>query len=274
MEPQVLFEDNQLLVIDKPAGMVVNDSVTTKDATVQAWVRRYLKWEVTCLPARQGNVNVDNEVGSENKSNFSLRSKATPRSHLQPLTSDFVNRNGIVHRLDKETSGVLVIAKTPEAFSNLQAQFKERGVEKSYVALVHGEVEPTEGVINAPVGRLPWNRERFGVLPGGRAAETSYKVISQYSIFNIQYSLVELFPKTGRTHQLRVHLKSIGHPVVSDEFYAGRKIARNDRKWCPRLFLHAKSISFAHPKTGERMEVASELAIDLQQALALLSREG
>lgn len=272
MEPKILFEDDELMVIDKPAGMVVNNSATTKNETVQTWAQRYLKWEVR-------NGNVDNEVGSEKgKSHISPQSEATPLSHIQFPTSadDFINRNGIVHRLDKETSGVLVIAKTPEAFENLQAQFADRRVEKSYVALVHGKVEPKEGVIDAPVGRLPWNRERFGVLPDGREASTKYRVLSiQYAgegKDKQEYSLIELHPKTGRTHQIRVHMKSIGHAVVADEFYAGRKTARNDRKWCPRLFLHAKMIRFTHPKTGEKVEISSPLPADLEAAIAHLSR--
>lgn len=235
MKPKILYEDEHLLVIDKPAGWVVNAAQSVKTETVQDWIVRNFKFQIS---------------------------------------NDQLRRSGIVHRIDKETSGVLVIAKTPEVFENLQQQFKERKVEKTYVALVHGGVLPKEGVINAPVGRLPWNRERFGVLAGGRPAETSYRVIANYVLHTTSYTLLELSPKTGRTHQLRVHLKSIGHPIVGDEFYAGRKTAREDRKWCPRLFLHAKSISFAHPVSGEKVNVVSELPEDLQKALAQLIRLG
>ena len=181
-------------------------------------------------------------------------------------------RNGIVHRLDKETSGILLIAKTKASFEELQRQFKERIVHKTYIALVHGRVERGEvdGVIDAPVGRLPWRRDRFGVLPDGREAVTEYKKIDDYVLENDKFSLLELKPKTGRTHQIRIHLKHIGHPIVADEFYAGRKTARHDRKWCPRLFLHAGGITFLHPITRKEISFKSDLPQDLSVALANL----
>lgn len=182
----------------------------------------------------------------------------------------FYLRSGVVHRLDKETSGILLVAKTKEAFENLQAQFKERKVEKTYTALVHGLVEPKEGTVEATVGRLPWRRDRFGVLPGGRESKTDYEVISNLTLDANYYTLLSLYPKTGRTHQIRIHLKYLGHPVVSDEFYAGRKTARNDRKWCPRLFLHAGEIKFQHPADSKPMSFSSELPVDLRDALGKL----
>ncbi len=136
--------------------------------------------------------------------------------------------------------------------------------------MVHGKVEPAQGEIKAPVGRLPWRRDRFGVLAGGRAAETSYQVIGYYQIKNEPLSLVELFPKTGRTHQIRVHLRYLGHPIVADTFYAGRKRSREDKKWCPRLFLHASKIGFKHPQTGKRVVFKSELPPELEQVLQFL----
>lgn len=244
MEPKVLYENSELLVIDKPAGMVVNRAESVRGETVQDWVETYFTSE-----------------------------ESKPTSEV---SSDFKSRSGVVHRIDKETSGVLVIAKTPEAFGELQRQFKEREVEKKYVALVHGRVEPAEGVITANVGRLPWNRERFGVLPGGREAETKYKVLSIKNQVlrgkREELSLLELHPKTGRTHQIRVHLKSINHPILGDEFYAGRKTARADRRWSPRLFLHASEILFTDPLSGQKINVKSELPQDLGQALATLEK--
>jgi len=241
MEPKIIFEDEYLMVLEKPAGWIVNDAMTTTgQPTVQDWLRR----------------------------NFQF----SPRSGL--LISNFPQyRNGIVHRLDKETSGLLVVAKTKEAFEGLQRAFKERKVHKTYTALVHGIVEPKEGSIEAPVGRLPWRRDRFGVLPGGRGASTAYKTIGNYqsTISNEKFTLLELKPKTGRTHQIRIHLKFIGHPIVSDEFYAGRKTARNDRKWCPRLFLHASGISFDHPVTRRNMAFKSDLPQDLKKTLESFS---
>lgn len=237
MEPKIIFEDESILVIDKPAGMVVNKADTTKNVvTIQDWVEK--NYQIIKLP------NCEFED--------------------QP---DFYKRAGIVHRIDKETSGLLLIAKTPEAFENLQAQFKERKVKKKYLALVHGFLEQKEGTINGPIGRLPWNRERFGVFPEGREAKTNYKVItklSNYQIANCEdLTLVELAPETGRTHQIRVHMQFIGHPLVGDEFYAGRKTARDDRKWCPRVFLHASYLAFFHPVTGHLVEYACELPSEL-----------
>jgi 23S rRNA pseudouridine1911/1915/1917 synthase len=189
-----------------------------------------------------------------------------------PLSKDSKFRSGIVHRLDKETSGLLLIAKTTKSFRALQSQFKKRQVGKTYKALVHGIVEPKKGVVQVPVGRLPWSRKKFGVIPGGRGAETNYSVIRYYQRAQEKFSLLKLNPKTGRTHQIRVHLKYLKHPIVSDPFYAGRKTARRDRKWCLRLFLHASSISFKHPTSQKNMEFKSRLPKDLKSALAKLKK--
>ncbi len=232
MEPRVIYQDDSLLVIDKPAGWIVNEAETTKGQNVlQSWL---------------------------SKMDYSL---AKSREY----------RSGIVHRLDKETSGILIVAKIVAAFENLQKQFKERKVQKTYTALAHGKIEPKEGTIEAPVGRLPWRRDRFGVLPGGRQATTLYKVLSYHQQKANSYSLLELYPKTGRTHQIRIHLKYLGHPIVADEFYAGRKTARADRKWCPRLFLHASSIKFSHPVSNKPLEFKSPLPLDLRVAMTVLN---
>ena len=248
-----MYEDSEVLVIDKPAGMVVNRAQSVRGETVQDWVERYLK----------------------------LAGPAAGSS--RPTSDDFGGRSGVVHRLDKETSGAIIIAKTLGAFVELQRQFGDREVEKKYIALVHGKVVPEEGIINAPVGRLPWHRERFGVLAGGREAVTNYKVlrylesstsgnqdVKSSASRSSHFSLLELYPQTGRTHQIRVHLKSINHPIVADTFYAGRKTARNDRKWCPRLFLHASEISLIHPESGDKVGVVSELPNDLKLVLEKL----
>ena len=200
-----------------------------------------------------------------------------------------------MHRLDKETSGILLVAKTKDAFENLQKQFKERQVKKTYIALVHGKVESREGEINVPVGRLPWNRKRFGVLAEGREAVTKYKVLTLYSVIlsasegsngilrhspqndmstngmkNEKLTLLELYPETGRTHQIRVHLKYIGHPIFADPLYAGRKTARNDRKLLARIFLHAAKISFYHPKNEDQLSFESPLPKELNNFLQSL----
>lgn len=233
MNPKIIFEDETLLILDKPSGWIVNEAETAKGQKVlQTWLRQNFRF---------------------------------------PISNNKKLRSGIVHRLDKETSGALIIAKTEEAFRNLQSQFKARKVEKEYRALVHGQVEPRAGTIKVPVGRLPWNRKRFGVLPGGRAAETEYRVEEYYQKEGENFSLLSLKPKTGRTHQIRIHLKYLGYPIVSDTFYAGRKTARADRQWCPRLFLHAAKIAFRHPAKKKRVEYVSELPKELSACLGKLS---
>ncbi len=232
MTPGILVDDKAYLVVEKPSGWITNDASTTGSQPVlQTWLRENLDYEIS----------KNNEL-----------------------------RSGIVHRLDKETSGVLVVAKTESAFRALQEQFKERVVKKRYTALAHGKVALKEGDIDAPVGRLPWRRDRFGVLPGGRPAFTSYKLKGYYKKDGETLTLLTLFPKTGRTHQIRIHLKHLGNAIVADEFYAGRKTARKDRLWCPRLFLHASGLSFKDPETGKVVEFEAELPKDLKTALATL----
>jgi len=227
LTPKIIYEDKFILVINKPAGMVVNRAETTKEKTIQDWVENYLKIK-------------NRGIG---------------------------DRAGIVHRLDKETSGLLLIAKTLKAFENLQKQFKQRKVEKRYLALVHGKVKPKQGIIEAPITRSPYDRKKFGVFLGGRPAKTSYKVKKNYTLDAERFTLLELVPTTGRTHQIRVHLKYLGHSVVADEKYAGRKTARKDRQWCPRQFLHASSLGFVHPQTKKRVKFTSSLPSELQKAL-------
>jgi len=246
MEPKIIFQDQELLVLDKLAGMIVNRSDTTKEeTTLQDWVEKHLK--IASLPLEK----ID-------------RSKI---SYEEQAKLDFVSRAGIVHRLDKETSGIILVAKTFQAFSNLQTQFRERKVQKTYIALTHGEIDPKVGEINVAVGRLPWNRKRFGVLADGREAVTQYKVLSiKYLVSGKEkepLTLVELYPKTGRTHQIRVHLQYIKHPIFGDPLYAGRKTGRDDRKLLPRVFLHAAKISFFHPATNELLTFESPLSQDL-----------
>ena len=256
MEPKVIFEDSEILVLDKPAGMIVNKSDTTKgEITVQDWVEeKILRYKDTGI------------LGDKKEKSPNILISQYPN------ISDFEGRAGIVHRLDKETSGILLAAKTPEVFENLQKQFKDRIVKKTYTALTHGKVEPSEGEINVPVGRLPWNRKRFGVLAAGREAVTKYKTIDnlQFTINNEPLTLLELYPKTGRTHQIRVHLQYFHHPIFADHLYAGRKTGRNDRKVLPRIFLHASKISFFGPKTGELVTFESPLPDQLKHFLGTL----
>ena len=240
LSPKIIFEDASFLVVDKPAGVVVSRADTTANVeTIQDWVER--KFEIQNSKFK----NAD----------------------------EFVNRAGIVHRLDKDTSGLLVIAKTPKAFENLKNQFKNRETVKKYLVLVHGRVEPKEGTVEAPIGRSPFNRRHFGVFPGGRESETSYRVTKLLSNLVTDFSFLEVYPKTGRTHQIRVHLKYINHPVVADPVYAGRKNYQADITWCPRIFLHAAFLSFNHPLDGTNMEFNSPLPKDLKTALDLLNEE-
>ena len=233
IEPRIIFEDSSFFVVEKPTGWITNEAdTTTTQSVLQTWIRT---------------------------------------NHQSQVTNHPEFRDGIVHRLDKETSGILLVAKTKEAFTKLQEEFKDREVQKTYTALLHGRVE-REGKVDVPIGRLPWRRDRFGVLNGGRESVSEYKVVEFYPEERGGYSLVEFYPKTGRTHQIRVHAKHIGHAVVADEFYAGRKTARNDRIWCPRLFLHASAIKFTHPSTGKEVEFKSDLPPDLQKVLNEISK--
>ncbi len=253
MTPKILFEDDFILVIDKPSGMIVNRANTTVGvATIQDWLES--KFSIFNFQFS----NKSQIKNSNDQNSFEFRNS----------DFEFSSRAGIVHRLDKETSGILVVAKTPDAFLELQRQFKERQVKKTYIALAHGKVAPKEGVISVPVGRLPWNRKRFGVVAGGRDSLTKYKVIQNYTLYATPYTLVELYPETGRTHQIRVHLKHIGYPIFGDELYAGRKTARDDRKKLSRVFLHAAKISFFHPQTKGLFAFRSPLPEELAKIIS------
>ncbi len=253
MEPAVLYQDENILVVDKPAGMVVNRADTTRGIkTLQDWVDKQVhssQFPSGVLGVGTVHSSRDYIVNGYNK------------------LEEFKSRSGIVHRLDKETSGIIIIAKNPETFINLQNQFKKGEVRKTYLTLLHGKLEPTEGIINSPIGRLPWNRTRFGILPEGRKASTSYKVLSHKIYRNKNsdeiLSLVEVYPKTGRTHQIRVHFQSMNHPVFGDELYAGRKTGKSDRKVLPRHFLHASKIKLKDPQTQKELVIQSNLPLDL-----------
>ncbi len=255
MNISIIYEDEDILVIDKPAGMTVNRAETTRyGETVQDWAEKRfgIKYQVLSIKYKDKKIE-ENKWDSE---------------------VEFYKRGGVVHRLDKETSGCLILAKNPGAFEFIQKQFKERVVKKAYTALAHGKIVPKEGEISIPVGRLPWNRMRFGVVPGGRESVTFYKVAAYYqdSERKEYYSYVELSPKTGRTHQIRVHLKYLGHPIFADFLYAGRKTAKKDRKILNRVFLHAAKISFIHPKSGEEVHFESPLPAELDLVLKNLER--
>ena len=166
-----------------------------------------------------------------------------------------------MHRLDKDTSGLLVVAKNDAAQTNLQSQFKSRSVTKQYLVLVRGHLSPERGGIEAPIGRDPLLRKYMTIMPDGKEAITLYRVIR----YQNNYSLLEVTLKTGRTHQIRVHLSAIGYPVVGDRVY-GAKVPFLDRQ-----FVHAHILGFKLPSSGEPVEFKSELPPDLEQALEHIS---
>lgn len=214
----VIYEDDDLLVIDKPPGLAVHPSPGHAQHTLVNAVLAH-------CPDLSG-------IGGE-------------------------GRPGIVHRLDKDTSGLIIVAKNDAAHVSLARQLKERQVEKTYLALVDGRVEPPEGVIDAPVGRHPVHRKKMAVVERGREARTRYRVLREVD----GRSLIEARPETGRTHQIRVHLAHIGHPIAGDPLY-GRPHALLERQ-----FLHAQRLAFRHPRTGERIELSAPLPDDLARVL-------
>lgn len=249
MDIPIVFEDEVMIVINKPAGVVVNRADTTaKIETVQDWIER-----------RTGGKEKDEEMAGDESE----------------IEKEFKSRGGIVHRLDKDTSGVLVIAKTVAAFENLKNQFKDRKTIKKYSVLVHGKMQSARGRVEAPIERSPFNRMHFGVFPGGREALTEYCTVGNYelptqNLGQNALSLLEVTPHTGRTHQIRVHMKHLGHAVVSDPIYGGRKQIREDLKWCPRLFLHAAKLEIEHPLSGKKSVFEARLPDELKGVLQTL----
>jgi len=222
---RVVYEDDDLLVVDKPAGMVVHPSAGHPTGTL-----------------------VHALLGRAASRNESLGSVAG------------VGRPGIVHRLDRDTSGLLVVAKTDAAQAALMKQFGAREVDKEYVALVRGEAPAARGRIEAPVGRDPRDRQRMAVVARGRSAVTDYEVIGRGG----GYTLLRLQPHTGRTHQLRAHLAFLRLPIAGDLRYGGGAGPGELR----RQFLHATRLAFARPGDGARLEAWSELPPDLANSLA------
>jgi 23S rRNA pseudouridine1911/1915/1917 synthase len=226
LEPQripvtIIYQDNDIIVVDKPAGLTVHPAPGHPSGTL-------VNALLALCPDLQGIAGT-----------------------LRP---------GIVHRLDKDTSGLLVVAKNDRAMRALQSQLAERHVHKTYLALVHGVPTPREGQIEAPIGRSPKNRKKMAVIENGREATTRYKVREELR----GHALLEVEPVTGRTHQIRVHLSAIGHPIVGDSVY-GRPSPVLDRQ-----FLHAWRLAFAMPLGGRQVEFESPLPPDLRDALEVL----
>lgn len=242
MDVPILYEDDEVLAINKPAGLVVHDDGRTKEETLVDWVR-----------AKYPKI-VEAHVGEP----------------INLTNGGVIEKPGIVHRLDRETSGVLLIAKTQESFLNLKTQFQERTMEKTYRALIHGFFKEPKGVIDKPIGRSTsdfrkWSAE-YGARGERREAITEYSVLGQGEVDGVKLSYLQVFPKTGRTHQIRVHLKAVGHPILCDTHYAPRAP-------CPlgfkRFALHAFSIEF-QVRDGARRRVEAALPEDFRRALAEL----
>jgi len=230
----VVYEDDTLVVVNKPAGLVVHPAAGTPSGTLANAVAYHFQR----LPGGGNNV-----------------------------------RPGIVHRLDRDTSGLLVVAKTEAALENLSDQFRDRTVFKSYVALVHGRVMSNSGKIDQPLARDPSNRTRMAVVRGGRNALSLYRVRRTFQ----RFTLLDVELKTGRTHQIRVHLAWLKHPVVGDETYGGgRDNTIQDPQLRARIrnlkrhFLHAEKLAFTHPVTKEVMKFESPLPAELSELLELL----
>lgn len=234
----VTYEDDQLMVINKPAGLVVHPGCGNFSGTLV----NAIAWHLRHLPSYDPN---DPQVG-------------------------------LVHRIDKDTSGLLVIAKTPEAKTELGAQFFNKTTHRSYNALVWGNFTEDQGRIEGNIGRDPKDRLRMAVFPAGgdigKTAVTHYRVIERFGYV----TLVECILETGRTHQIRAHMKHIGHPLFADERYGGMEILRGERtgsyrqfvmncfKLCPRQALHARTLGFVHPTTHRQMDFTSDLPADLE----------
>jgi 23S rRNA pseudouridine1911/1915/1917 synthase len=242
MPLNIIYEDEDLMVINKPAGMVVHPGSGNYSGTLLNGVAYYLQ-----------------------KTNPSITEEVLPRF-------------GLVHRIDKNTSGLLVLAKTDKAMRQLAKQFYDHTVKRQYMAVVWGDLEEDSGTIIAHVGRHQRFRKLFEAYPEGehgKEAITHYKVLERFTYV----TLVECVLETGRTHQIRVHMKYLGHPLFNDDFYGGDKIVKgtiyskykqfvdNCFAVCPRQALHARTLGFIHPNTGEEMFFEAELPVDMAKLI-------
>jgi 23S rRNA pseudouridine1911/1915/1917 synthase len=218
-----IYEDNEILVLDKPSGVVVNRSNTYAGQTVQDFVED----------------QIDFTESDED--------------------SEFKSRSGVVHRLDKDTSGILLVAKTPDSFVNIQKQFKDRTVKKTYNAISLGKSQTGRFEINAPLNRNPKDRLSMAVVVGGKEARTEFDFVKHIKIDETTYSYIKAFPYTGRTHQIRVHLAALNLPVAADPIYCTRAQYDLSTQAFNRMMLHALNIEFTHPTTGERVTFEAPL---------------
>jgi len=242
MDIEIVYEDESTIVVNKPVGAVVNRADSVHGETIQAWF----------------------------ESNYQDCFKGvTDRTYLM--------RSGVCHRLDKETSGCLMIAKTPDALKYYLRLFKDRKIKKTYSALVHGRVEPVEGDIVLPLKRSIFDREKWRVYYDGKKAFTSWKVVQRFSYpgheqWKNSLTLLKVNLKTGRTHQIRVHMSFLGWPIFSDEKYMNNKLALEDRKQLSHHFLHAENLKFVNI-FGEKTSVTAKLPNDADRFLKTLMLE-
>ncbi|HBF75641.1 MAG TPA: RluA family pseudouridine synthase [Lactobacillus sp.] len=220
----IVYEDDDVIVVNKPAGMVVHPSPGHPDHT--------------------------------------LVNALLYHSPLSTINGTY--RPGIVHRIDKDTSGLLMVAKNDNAHRSLAAQLKNKTNLREYIALVHGVIKQDKGVIDAPIGRSPKDRKRQAIVADGRHAVTHYQVLERY----LNYTLISCWLETGRTHQIRVHMKSIGHPLAGDPLYGPRKTIAGSGQ-----FLHAKKLGFRHPVTGKQLVFEAPLPDDFQRVINRLREQ-
>lgn len=239
MKIKILYEDGNILAIEKPSGISVHGDGRTKEKTLVEWIlKNYPKMK---------NVGEDEVYEFKNE-------------------KIEIKKPGIVHRLDRDTSGVLLLAKNEKAYQALKKQFQDREIKKIYVAIVSGNVKNERGIVNKPIGRSPKDFRRYSAGRGARGemreAVTQYRVLSRFEDKKgNKFTYVELHPKTGRTHQLRVHMKYLNHPIVGDALYNSDSLAP---KGISRMALHAKSIEFKNLK-GDTIKVESKLPKEFEK---------
>ncbi len=240
MDIPILYEDDEVLAINKPAGLVVHPDGRTKEETLVDWVQ----------------------------SNYPKISEAQVGESIALTGGGEIKKPGIVHRIDRETSGVLLIAKTQESFLNLKAQFQARTISKHYKTFTHGFFKDASGIIDKPIGRSTSDFRRWSAEYGARGelreAVTKYEVLGQGESKGVKLSYLDVFPRTGRTHQIRVHLKAVGHPILGDKLYAPKAALALGFN---RVALHASSIVFKS-LNGEEKRVIAPLPTDFKAGLA------
>lgn len=223
----IVYEDSDVIVVNKPQGLCVHPAVGNENGTLVNGLMYHCGGELSAING--------------------------------------VIRPGIVHRIDKDTSGLLIVAKNNEAHLKLSQQLKDRKAMRKYVALINGNIKEDSGTVNKPIGRNPVDRKKMAVVYGGREAVTHFNVLERFG----KYTLVECILETGRTHQIRVHMASIGHSIVGDALYGIKKEKFN----LNGQLLHAKTIGFVHPKTGEMMEFTSEIPQHFETVLENLRQK-